>query len=90
MELGQYLTSYVKYEDKWFFVSSINRMCSSDYPIMFSETMVWEWDKEKNERLNSILGEFSSFTNSSVQHFRVVDNLLTNGNCEIEEEEEVS
>ena len=77
-ELGQYLSTNVRHEDKWFFVSTINRLDSTDYPTTFSETMIWEWDKKENKR-GKCIGEFSGCRSSSTVHFMVVNNLLTEG-----------
>lgn len=89
MMSDQYLRSYVKFDEQWFFVSTINRNCSSELApfLVFSETIVWGWDEENQKRLN-MLGEFSSFKGSSLAHFMVINRLLTNGTCDELEVEE--
>lgn len=79
----QFLRTWVRHGEKWFFVSTINRLCSSDYPTEFAETMAWEWDNEKNERC-AIVGELSGPYNSPFNHFFCVESLLTKGLVERE------
>lgn len=78
---NQYLITYVNHEDKWFMVSTINRICSTDYPLEFSETVVWKWIPEEIER-GEMLGLFGGIPNSSVKHFLCVDNLLKGGSLD--------
>jgi hypothetical protein len=74
----QYLRTFVQHEDKWFFVSTINRLISSEYPIELSETMVYEWDEKKGET-GEWIGEFGGPSYSSAQHCACVEFLLRNG-----------
>ena len=51
------IQSYVWYEDRLFFVSTINRDSSAPYagPSRYAETMVWECDPRTRERRQSIV-----------------------------------
>jgi hypothetical protein len=46
------IQSYVFLNDKAYFVSTINRECSSPaaYGQMYAETLVWMWNPETKER----------------------------------------
>lgn len=75
---NQYLMTNVRYDDKWFMVSSINRISYYEYTIVGSETMVWEWIPEEKKR-GECLGEFGGMENSSVEHFLCVEHLREHG-----------
>jgi hypothetical protein len=74
----QYLMTNVRHEDKWFMVSTINRLSSCDYPTEFSETIVWEWLPEEKKR-GEMLGEFAGYAGSPIKHFLCVEYLLKDG-----------
>jgi hypothetical protein len=58
-------------EDKWYYVSTINRE-SGIYPgDTFSETIVFGWDKEKQKR-EGILYQASHCTDSLWEHNRII------------------
>lgn len=49
------MQSYVWHDNKCFFVSTIDRECSSMLgPSTYAETIVWEYDYEKRERGNLV------------------------------------
>lgn len=82
----QYLRTYIQNNDEWFFVSTINRLDSTPYQVEFSETFVWKWD-EKEQKRGEMIYEASGRPGSPIQHMRIIDNLLSHGKCEIEEED---
>lgn len=84
----KYLRTYVKHEesDKWFFVSSTHKIFSNG--LGNSETMVWEWDNEKNERIGHSIGTYCGSYNNSLNHMMCVENLLQDGELDDEEERE--
>ncbi|MNR08095.1 hypothetical protein D3C85_1242370 [compost metagenome] len=45
------IQTYVYFEDKCYFVSTIDRESSSMYGGRYAETMVWEIDPKTNERM---------------------------------------
>lgn len=76
------MKSYVPFEDRWFFVSTIERNSSSMLgPGRYAETLVWEYDMEKNERGN-IVGQGESCRNSIVEHLKICRRLFETGKCE--------
>lgn len=44
------IQSYVWFKDKCFYVSTIDRDCSSMQGGRYAETIVWEWDWETRTR----------------------------------------
>jgi hypothetical protein len=68
-------------EDKWYYVSTINRE-SGIYPgDTFSETIVFGWDKE-NQKREGILYQASHCTDSLWEHNRIIKRIEETGNIE--------
>ncbi len=69
--------SYVhhKASGKAWNVSTINRQCSSPHnPVMYYETMVWEWDAEARKR-----GALVHQAEGWDAHFAICQSLLDSG-----------
>lgn len=75
------IKSYVWHEGKCFFVSTIDRDCSSMLGGRFSETIVWEWDWE-NDKRKHIVYESGSIRGSIKEHQRICAELFANGKVE--------
>lgn len=80
-ESKQYLLTNVRHEDKWFMISTINRLSSCEYPTEFSETMVWEWFPETNKR-GECIGEFGGYSGGYANHFLCAQLLLKEGSLD--------
>ncbi len=70
----QIARTFVKYNNKWFFVSTIDRSCSSFLDVVFAETLVFEWDEENNNR-GKIIAEYSSGKGDLLKHLAAVEQL---------------
>lgn len=81
------IQSYVYFEDKCFYVSTINRRSSAiNNPCMFSETLVWACDRKTNER-GALIGQEAGIKDSIKTHIKVCELILKTGKCEEEENE---
>lgn len=70
------IKTYVWHGGKCFFVSTINRDSSAlGSDGRYAETLVWEFDWEKNERLGWMDHGTSAAENSIRGHIRTVENL---------------
>ena len=69
--------------EKGFFVSTINRPSSAAlaYGRIYSETMVWEWNRETKQRGN-LIGQDEHCKDSLFAHQRMVQRLFDTGKCE--------
>jgi len=78
------IQSYVFYKDICFFVSTIDRASSSaiHFGRIYSETMVWEWDVDKNER-GAFVGQDEDIEGSIAVHQRMVKELFETGELEL-------
>lgn len=75
-------------ENKWYYVSTINRDSSAKYyPRRYAETIVWEWDIE-NQREVRILKQDECGDGSTWKHDLIVATLLEKGIAGFEENEE--
>ena len=65
-------------DGKWYFISTIDRSCSSYIDVIFAETYVYEWDEE-NRLQKGIIAEFSSGKGSLLKHLAAVEQLTKLG-----------
>jgi len=73
-------------EDKWYYVSTINRE-SGCYPgDTFSETIVFGWDKE-NQKKTGMLYQASHCTDSLWEHNRIIKRIEEVGMVGFEDNE---
>lgn len=73
------IKSYVWYEDKCFFISTINRDSSAMYgPRRFAETIIWAYDWEKRERLQ-ILDTFGDSEGRVSKHLNICKQISETG-----------
>lgn len=80
------IQSYVYFEDKCFFVSTINRRSSAAaYPCIYSETLIWNFDSIKKE-LGSLIGESSGGEGSIRTHIKICELIFQTGKCEEEKD----
>lgn len=78
--------SHVYHNGKAFYVSTINRNSSAGYGGVYSETLVWEWNKETRQR-GDLIGQDEHCKDSIFAHQRMVQRLFDTGSCaEIEKE----
>ena len=82
----QIIQSYVCHEDKAYFVSTINRMSSCTEPIVYAETLVWEWNKETKVR-GDLVGSEMDVKDSIKIHLLVCDKIHRTGRCKLGEED---
>lgn len=81
------IQSYVFYEDKAFFVSTIERDSSAMLgPGRYYETIVWEWDTETRER-GKIICQEGTHKGDLKQHFLICKVLRVTGKWPEDEEE---
>ena len=75
--------TYVWHNDKAFFVSTINRECSSPlaYGHIYAETLVWEWNPKTRER-GKILGQDECSDGSISAHQNMVQRIFNTGSCD--------
>jgi len=75
--------SYVWHGGKGFYVSTINRQSSAAaaYGRIYSETLVWEWDRKTKERGN-LIGQDEHLKDSLFAHQRMVQRLFDTGKSE--------
>ncbi len=59
---------------KWYFVSTIDRSCSTIADVVFSETQVWEWDEE-NRLQTKIVAEYLSNNGCLLKHLAACEQL---------------
>ena len=81
--------TYVWHKGRGFFVSTINRPSSSMecYGMLYSETMVWEWDEENRTRGN-LIGQDEHAQDSIFAHQRMVQRIFDTGSVyEVMEDE---
>jgi hypothetical protein len=82
------IKSYVWHGGKCFYVSTIDRDSSAMLgPRRFAETIVWEFDWEKNER-GSIVYETGWLAGSIFKHSQVCEFLHDTGRPEIPQDDE--
>ncbi len=78
--------TYVRHDDKWFYVSTINRDCSAvESPYRYAETLVWEYNLE-TKLAGKLIGQFEDGENRIAQHQEVVDGLYKRGTAEHKED----
>jgi hypothetical protein len=86
-ESKQYLKTFVRYEERCFFVSSINRLflCDNSY-YEGSETMAWECDPISEKKIlgANYIFEAGGAVNYIGNHFSCVDSLLRTGSVSTE------
>lgn len=70
----QIARTFVKHDDKWFFVSTINRSSATDDDFIFAETMAFEWDEE-NKKTGKIVAEHGGERGSIFKHLVFVEQL---------------
>jgi len=82
------IQSYVWYQGRVFFVSTINRESSAMYyPGIYAETMVWECETTAPyKRMDSILHQDESPRGSIHSHIEVCVRLATTGKADRQEE----
>ena len=73
--------SYVSYEDKEYFVSTINREGSAMQGGVYAETMVWEWDRETRNRGN-LVGQDEGMKDTIRVHIKMVERIFATGTFE--------
>ena len=75
--------TYVWHSGEGFYVSTINRRSSAalSYGRIYSETMVWEWNRETKKR-GDIIGQDEHCEDSLFAHQRMVQRLFDTGKCE--------
>ena len=67
--------TYVFTDTGAYFVRTANRRCSSSFwPMMYAETLVWEWDVETKER-GKLISMHEDTQDSLDTHFEVVEGL---------------
>lgn len=72
-------------ENKWYYVSTINRDSSAEYyPHRYAETIVFEWDVENQKKGNILKGDECS-EGSTWTHERIVGKLRLFGMKAFEE-----
>lgn len=86
---NQLIRSNVRHEDKWFFVSTINRESSSMFAagMIYAETMVWEYDNTTGER-GAFLFQTDGARDSITAHTKCCERIATTGNPDFPEEDE--
>lgn len=76
------MKSYVLFEDRWFYVSTIDRESSSILgPDRYSETLVWEYDMVESNR-GDLIGQGESYEGSIREHLNICRRLFETGKCE--------
>ncbi len=75
------LKTYVWFESKCFFVSTIERESSSPLGSRYNETMVWEYDWSKGERGNILFQDGDSIRSIRL-HQKVVERLYQTGKAD--------
>lgn len=80
------ITSKVRFGDKWFYVSTIDRDSSAILgPRRFAETIVWEFDPITN-KTGEMIWEGSGLEGSIFTHLQVCQFLHEDGSPEPQEE----
>lgn len=78
--------TYIKHQDQWYFVSTIER--DSSAPVnpapRYLETIVWEYEYETGRR-GKLLGIFNSENRRLDMHEFLVAELFKTGKVQIEE-----
>lgn len=79
MESTRVIKSYVWYEDKCFFVSTIERDSSSALgPDRFNETLVWAYDWDRHDR-SELLHQDGAMKGSIAQHLMICTRIHDTG-----------
>jgi hypothetical protein len=81
--------SYIYYEDKLFYISTINRQSSAMItdPPWYTETFVWELDPNNPTNVGDLVHESSSnFMNDITSHFETCMQFFENGKANKEDE----
>lgn len=79
MPLNKIIQSYVYHGDKCFYVSTINRESSTPYPIIYAETIAWEYDNEKS-LAGKLIHQDEDGKNRIDTHFKICRQLSEHGN----------
>ena len=79
------IKSYVWHDGKCYFVSTIDRDSSSEQGGRFSETMVWAFDWEKNERGKHILFSEGGSEGFIGRHLKLCQRIFDTGTFEDDE-----
>ena len=80
------IKSYVWHEGKCYFVSTINRDSSSEMGGRLSETMVWNFDWDKNERGKHILFSDGGGQGYIGKHLQLCQRIFETGTFEDKDE----
>ena len=80
------IKSYVWHGDKCYIVSTIDRDSSSEQGGRFSETMVWEFDWNKNERGKHIAFSDGGLESHIGRHLKLCQRIFDSGTFEETEE----
>ncbi len=79
--------SYVAHEDRWWFVSTIDRDSSSPYGVRYAETIVWEMPQGiPGERGEQVWTGDGACEGSLHEHCRIVQAIAAKGAAAFEEE----
>lgn len=72
--------THLKYKDKYYFISTINRECSSmeSYGILYTETIAWEWNPETNTKGCQVTQDAGP-EDSIQSHLRVIQFIYNGG-----------
>jgi len=80
------IKSYVRYKDKWFLVSTIERESSAAIipPVIYNETIVWEWNEETKER-GKIIAKTGENKKQIFNHNQICQSLYSFGTWQDQE-----
>lgn len=79
------LQTHVWHNGDRFFVSTINRHCSSMIGGIYAETIVFDWNVKESKRGKPIW-QGEAGRDSIYTHQKTVENLYRTGLCEIDED----
>ena len=80
------IQTYVMHGDKEYFISTINRESSAMYGGIYAETLVWEYDRENQER-GDMVGQDEGPRDTIGAHMRMVERIFKTGVCSDPEED---
>lgn len=78
------IQTYVWHGNTCFFVSTINRRCSSMIGGVYAETFVFEWD-DVNRKKGDIIAQHEAGMDSIYFHQKMVEWLYATGKCTVDE-----
>jgi len=78
--MNKQIQTYIYYQDKCFFVSTITRQSSAS-PELYNETIVWNYDSTNNERKEMLFQDEDS-QGSIRTHLKICDELFYFGHKE--------